>query len=1010
MENAEITAISRHAFDSEEACAKRLLKSTGDIESLSDVAFERAESYVNFLRDNQDNSLLEHFLKQYDLKSEEGRAMMSLAEALLRIPDNTTTDALIRDKFAQTEWVSHLGQSDSGIINASTHGLRIASVVSRLGAQESTVSNVLGTMASKMSEPFIRTIMRRAMRFIGREFVLGQTIERAMEKAAEYEKDGFLFSYDMLGEGARSDAQAEEFFNSYISAIERISNNSNKEISLFDRPGISVKISALHPHYELLNLENLRQELLPRLLEIVNCGRKNGVSVIIDAEEMRRLDLSLILFQELLQNKDLQDLNGIGLAVQAYSKCASYVIDFIIDLAQKTGRKIPVRLVKGAYWDAEIKHAQLAGVPDFPVFTQKYHTDISYLVCAQRLLANTNHIYPQFGTHNAFSIAVIIEIAAAKNCSRNDYEFQRLFGMGRQLYAHITKQEDIKCRIYAPVGPHNELLSYLIRRLLENGANNSFVHQFPDKDITTAELMADPFKLASDNDYAPARHIKPPSDIYANRRKNSQGFDLGNISNFNWLTQGIKSRLRDDLLAIPHKNTDDCDEAIENAYKAFPEWSGTDINHRIKILNHLADLYEENRDTLITLCIKEAGKTLADSIAEVREAVDFCRYYALEAEKLFKNPQEFHGATGETNQLTMHGRGVFACISPWNFPLAIFTGQVVAALVTGNCVIAKPAEQTPAIAALAVDLMYQAGVPKDVLHLITGQGKIVGNHIINDERIAGVCFTGSTATAHHINRTLAARNAPIAPLIAETGGQNCMIVDSSALPEQTIDDIIDSAFGSAGQRCSALRVCYLQEEIADDFIELLAGAMQELHVGHPSDFATDIGPVIDEDAKQKLDNHIEKMRQEARFIASTPLPSLTGNFVTPHAFEIGSISQLEGEVFGPVLHIIRYKSGDLGKVIDEVNFTGFGLTSGIQSRIESRIDYISQHIKAGNIYVNRPMTGAIVGVQPFGGEALSGTGPKAGGPHYLLRFCTERCVTTNITAIGGNLELLSGNS
>jgi RHH-type proline utilization regulon transcriptional repressor/proline dehydrogenase/delta 1-pyrroline-5-carboxylate dehydrogenase len=833
----------------------------------------------------------------------------------------------------------------------------------------------------------------------------------------------------MLGEGARTFTQAEDYFTSYLHAIHALGKTTSKDMPMFDKPSISIKLSALHPRYELTQAKRLIDEMLPKLEALVSQAAEYNLAVTIDAEETSRLDISLQLFEQLLQHPSLKGFGGIGLAVQAYQKRAWYVLDYLHSLAEQCSTRIPVRLVKGAYWDAEIKLAQQLGLPGYPVFTEKHHTDVSYLACAAFLLDRQHSFYPQFATHNAHTVSAILEYAEAK-----EFEFQKLHGMGEALHDMVLKENPhVKCRIYAPTGKHKELLPYLIRRMLENGSSTSFIHQLGDETISIRDLIEDPISYTKHQQAKPNPAIALPEAIYHSApacfaRKNSTGFDLGNLHQLSqlqntlesfqsasWNTDTLKGestttyRPFDTASAVGqvvHANAEHIEQALTQASTAFKCWSLTSATYRASILEKAADLIEERRDEAIALCIHEAGKTLVDAIAEIREAADFCRYYAALSRMQFSD-FALTGPTGESNIFSLHGRGIFLCISPWNFPMAIFTGQVTAALAAGNCVIAKPAGQTPLIAHFVVKLLHEAGIPNDVLHFMPASGALTGEKLVADTRISGIAFTGSTTTARNINQTLAAREGTIIPFIAETGGQNAMIVDSTALLEAAVDDIILSAFNSAGQRCSALRVLYVQDDIADAMITLLKGAMEALTIGNPAHISTHVGPVIDKPAQEKLLAHISHMHAVGKFIAKAEAPSSNGFFVAPHAFEIDSIKVLKEEVFGPVLHVIRFASHELDKVIADINSTGYGLTFGVHSRVEERINYLRQHIHAGNMYVNRNMIGAVVGVQPFGGEGLSGTGPKAGGAHYLLRFAHERTFTNNIAAIGGNITLLT---
>jgi RHH-type proline utilization regulon transcriptional repressor/proline dehydrogenase/delta 1-pyrroline-5-carboxylate dehydrogenase len=992
----QLLEISRQAFTDETAAVEALLLHTEKFAPKQPAIEKHALAIIQAVRSKKAGFGVESFLNEYGLSSKEGVTIMCLAEALLRIPDSATADALIHDKFSGAEWENHLGHSPSLFVNASTWGLLLTGKVINLDHHQRSLGKLVSGIVTKAGEPIIRSALKKAMKILGTEFVLGETIASALQNSVAYARKNYLFSYDVLGEGARSASQASHYYEGYKQAITAIGQAADPTLPFSRRPSISIKLSALHPRYELFKYERMQQELLPKLKELCQMAMGQHISVTLDAEEASRLDLSLLLFTELLSDPQFEGYNGIGIAVQAYQKRALPVLELLQKLAKTHNKRIPVRLVKGAYWDSEIKKAQSLGLEGYPVFTRKPYTDVSYLACAMKLLAHPQQFYPQFATHNALTVASIIELAGDK-----DYEFQRLHGMGEALYDHLLASEQIQCRIYAPVGAHTDLLSYLIRRLLENGANSSFVHLFADKDTPVRRLIADPIATTRGYRCTPSPTIPLPSELYGKERANPQAVDYGNLQQ----VVTLHERLSDYRYNTPlHESLPEAYEtALQHTHAAYSAWSRTSLAHRAEVLQKIADHFEAHRDQLIALCMQEGKKTVADAVGELREAIDYCRYYATTALKVLA-PHSLRGVTGETNELSLHGRGVFFCISPWNFPLAIFTGQITAALVAGNSVIAKPAEQTPRIAQLAVELMHRAGVPADVLMLLIGDGAEIGSHIIPDPRIAGVVFTGSTQTATLINRQLASRNGPIIPLIAETGGQNCMIVDSSALLEHAVDDILASAFGSAGQRCSALRVLYVQEEIAAPLIALLKEAMQEMTVGDPLDFSTDLGPVIDSEAFGMLSRHEAVMEKNATII-STAAPDSGRCLFPPLACEIRNIAQLPEEIFGPVLHIIRYKSSALDDVIDAINSSGYGLTFGVHSRIEEKIYHLRNRIEAGNFYVNRTMIGAVVGVQPFGGEGLSGTGPKAGGPHYLLRFCKERTFTVNTTTVGGNLEL-----
>ncbi|WOG29017.1 bifunctional proline dehydrogenase/L-glutamate gamma-semialdehyde dehydrogenase PutA [Endozoicomonas sp. 8E] len=996
----------------------------------------RATDLVEQVRAREDSiHMIDSMLLQYSLDTREGILLMCLAEALMRIPDSETADALIRDKLSVAEWERHLKQSDSLLVNASTWGLMLTGKVVTLGkSEDGRPASVIGRLVKKMGEPVIRQAVNQAMKIMGEHFVLGRTIAEALKNGRKPREKGYTYSFDMLGEAALTESDAQKYLASYLAAVRSV-GQEQKGGYKGPRPTVSIKLSALHPRYEVANETRVLKELFNSVLELIRSARSLNVGITIDAEEQDRLELSLKLFEKLYRHPDCQGWGGFGLVVQAYGKRALPVLAWLAALAKEQGDEIPVRLVKGAYWDSEIKLCQQSGYSGYPVYTRKEATDVAYLVCARFLLSDPvkGAIYPQFATHNAHTVASILSMAEHKH-----FEFQRLHGMGDALYNTVLDQEKTDVRIYAPVGSHKDLLPYLVRRLLENGANSSFVHRLVDARTPVKDLVPHPVSVLEQHSSLANDQIPLPVDIFGKDRVNSMGVNIDIESQwqpFSELIQKFMSQIwhKGPVISGQKVETEkavdvqcpyqlselagrlhyagekEVDQAISVAHKAFDRWSQTPVETRAQSLEKLADLLEANLEELVALCHKEAGKTIHDSIDEVREAVDFCRYYANQAREKFSAPQVMPGPTGESNELYLTGRGVFLCISPWNFPLAIFLGQVVAALACGNTVVAKPAEQTTLIAARAVEMMLEAGVPADVIQLVTGEGKDIGHQLTADPRIAGVAFTGSTQTARLINQTLAAREGAIIPLIAETGGQNAMIVDSTALPEQVVNDVVQSAFASAGQRCSALRVLYVQEDIADRIEDLLVGAMAELKVGNPALHETDLGPVISEVALKGLQAHVDRMKQEARLIAEVDLGTECneGYFIGPVAFEIESINQLEKEQFGPILHLVRYKASELDKVIQEINGTGYGLTLGVHSRNEATSSYIEQSLKVGNAYINRNQIGAVVGVQPFGGQGLSGTGPKAGGPHYLYRFATERTRTINTTAVGGNATLLS---
>ena len=975
---------------------------------------------------------LDAFLHAYDLGSEEGVALMCLAEALLRIPDAGTADDLIHDKLSGPDWSEKLGDSHSPFVNAATFSLLLTGkVLDGAHDRSSTWSAALGRAVGRLGEPVIRTAVGQAMKILGGQFVFGRTIEEALDRAAPERRKGLSHSFDMLGEAARTFNDAERYADAYRNALARIAREA--EGGVVRSPGISVKLSALHPRYDYLRGEEAKAHILPLLRELAATASAANIHLTIDAEESDRLELQMDLLEALVADDSLfaNGWTGLGMALQAYAKRAVPVVDWVIDLARAHRRTLMIRLVKGAYWDSEIKVAQVSGFDDYPVFTRKVSTDVSYLACAKKLLAASDCIYAAFATHNATTIGAVKALAG-----RTPFEFQRLHGMGEGLYEGLARIErslgepQTPVRIYAPVGSHKELLAYLVRRLLENGANSSFVNRIADEQVSLDELTRDPVEQISS--LSPKRNprIGFPGEIFGSSRRNSSGCDLSDpevrkpllarlrrLEGKRWLAgQGDGPRCvvrspfdrRLEVGDVTEATPELIDSMLQDASAAQPGWDVLGGAERARLLDRTADLFEQHREDFYSLCIREAGKTLPDAILEVREAVDFLRYYAAEARRLFTGVVDLPGPTGELNQLRLHGRGVWTCISPWNFPLAIFVGPVAAALAAGNAAIAKPAEQTPLIGGLAIELMHRAGIPQDIVQLACGDGK-VGAALVAHPLTSGVAFTGSTSTAKAINRTLAERDGPIVPLIAETGGQNAMIVDSSALPEQVTRDVVASAFQSAGQRCSALRVLFVQEDVADTMLTMIGGAMQALKIGDPRELSVDVGPVIDEDAKAALEAHVADLRSRAKIIAELPLPegSERGSFVAPIMAEIGSLADLDAEHFGPVLHVVRYRAGEMDKVLDSINRTGFGLTLGLQSRIDTVREYVEANARVGNLYVNRNQIGAVVESQPFGGEGLSGTGPKAGGPHYMARFATERVTCIDTTAAGGNASLMA---
>ena len=946
---------------------------------------------------------LDALLRQYHLASAEGVVLMCLAEALLRIPDALTADRLIADKLSEGDWERHLGDSDSLLVNASTWGLMLTGRLVELDRGEvGSLRGWFGRLAARLSEPVARAALRQAMRVLGHQFVMGRDIAEALERTRGSSESRYAYSFDMLGEAAITAADAQRYFEKYRDAISEVGSHASAREPAAARPGISVKLSALHPRYEYLQRERVVRELAPRLLELVRQARAAGIALTVDAEEADRLELSLQLIDIVLASEVTEGYGGFGLAVQAYQKRAYGLLQWLIRQTRERRRQLTVRLVKGAYWDTEIKRAQERGLAGFPVFTRKMNTDVSYLACARLLAEHVAVIYPQFATHNAHTVAYVSQIMAGVGPGR--FEFQRLHGMGEELYEQVIA-EGPACRVYAPVGPHEDLLPYLVRRLLENGANTSFVNRILDERLPPEQIIMDPVAEADQTHPAAEPRIAQPEQLFGTTRPNSRGVNLADGAELRTLLAGCAQAGA--IQPVEPASPPDIERALVIATAAQPAWSQRGVTQRAEILERAADLFEAQRAELIARCVLEAGRTVPDSVSEVREAIDFLRYYALQARSL-GTAVRLEGPTGERNTLRVRGRGVFACISPWNFPVSIFTGQVSAALVTGNTVLAKPAEQTPLTAALAVDLLHRAGIPKEVLQLLPG-GPPVGEALTSDARVCGVVFTGSTQTARSIDRTLAARTGAIATLIAETGGINAMIVDSSALPEQVVLDSITSAFNSAGQRCSALRVLLLQEEIAPRVLELLAGQMDELVIGPAWQLNTDVGPVIDDEALASLDEYAVRIVTGTRWQHRARLPAMMagGRYFAPLAVEVASLAAVEREVFGPVLHIVRYRASDLEAVVDAINRMGYGLTLGIHTRIDSAAQAIADRVQVGNVYVNRNMIGAVVGVQPFGGCGLSGTGPKAGGPHYLMRFMSEQTLTINTAALGGNASLLS---
>jgi RHH-type proline utilization regulon transcriptional repressor/proline dehydrogenase/delta 1-pyrroline-5-carboxylate dehydrogenase len=972
---------------------------------------EHAAEFIEHIRASDDPGLMEVFLAEYGLSSDEGVALMCLAEALLRVPDTQTMDDLIEDKISPSSWSAHLGQSTSPLVNASTWGLMLTGKVLK-EPNDDGVAKTLHGMVKRLGEPLIRVAVTRAMKEMGHQFVLGETIDEAVLRGKSWQKKGFTYSYDMLGEAALTQKDACEFYKSYGDAIGRLALHSHST-DIRRNPGISIKLSALHPRYEVGQKQRVLTELVPKVLELAIMAKTAKMGFNIDAEEANRLDISLDVIEAVLRSSELKDWDGFGVVVQAYGKRANPVLDWLYDLATECDRKVMVRLVKGAYWDTEIKLAQIEGVDGFPVFTHKAVTDISYMCCAEKLLGMTDRIYPQFATHNAHSVCAILAMADDKE----SFEFQKLHGMGDALHNGLVERYKAQCRVYAPVGEHKDLLAYLVRRLLENGANSSFVNQIVDHNVSAKVIARDPF-LMIENDFENGPNSIPhSSDLYLPERKNSAGWDLADEEDIvlfeeareafklrQWSVgpmiasqDGMSPKNNDDALdiinpAIPHDKVGEVLHAsiddVELAISSAKSWKTTTALERKNILDRAADLYEENAGEIFAILCREAGKIPLDAVSEIREAVDFLRYYSARAIELDVNDQP---------------RGLITCISPWNFPLAIFTGQISAALAAGNGVLAKPAESTPIIATIGIKLLHQAGVPTDVLQLLPGLGSVVGSKLTSDPRIHGVCFTGSTHTAQIINRNVATYLNPNSMLIAETGGLNAMIVDSTALPEQAIKDIVVSAFQSAGQRCSALRLLYLQEDVAGEFLEMLYGAMDELKVGSPWHLSTDIGPIINHDAKAKIDHYVEQAANSGRLLKRLNKPK-DGFFVAPSVIKTGGIGDLDEEIFGPVLHVATFKADELEQIVDDINASQYGLTFGLHTRIDDRVETLSTELNVGNIYINRNQIGAVVGSQPFGGEGLSGTGPKAGGPKYLTRFIHHDSVGHD-TLVGDILDI-----
>lgn len=1009
-------------FKPEPECVDALLREVTFDAAQQQRITQQARVLIDGARAHKGMSRLHSMVEGFSLTTREGLAMMALAEALLRIPDSATAEALLQDKLSDADFEKLFGAAPDMVGRISGFGLKAA-------------QSIMGGMAKKLGMPVIRKAAVEGVKMLGGAFVMGESIEDALNAANDHPRD-IAWSFDMLGEGARTSIDAENYFNAYASAISVLGRSvvDQSQIDPTRRHGISVKLSALHPRYTASQSSRCIPEMAERLTELCRLASDAGLNLTVDAEETDRLTLSLQIIDKALQAPFLKNWDGFGLALQAYHKCALPLTRELIEWSANSKRKLCIRLVKGATWDGEIKRAQVANLPDYAVYTRKSHTDLSYLACAQMLMDNRKFVTPMFGTHNASSVAAILEMAGS---NRKGFAFQRLFGMGEGLHAQLAAM-DLPCSVYAPVGPHSHLLAYLVRRLLENGANGNFVSRIANKSIPTEQLIEDPVAYAKQSKGLPHPKIPAPHAIFP-ERVNSAGYDLGERDALKKLEDAALKKnagktyeafsivggqtRKGSMILDMHPPADKAavlgqmwvadqaivDDAFASVTEGYRGWRNTHPDARAAVLEKYADLLEEHRDEFVGLCGREAGKTLADGIAEIREAVDFCRYYAVQGRKIFGNTIPLAGPTGEQNSLKMESRGVFVCVSPWNFPLAIFTGQIAAALVAGNTVVAKPAEQTPIIAQRAVELLLEAGLPKDAIALIQGDGRI-GEMVVSHRRVSGVAFTGSNAAAKAIHKSLADRPGPIVPLIAETGGINAMIVDSTALPEQVCDDAINSAFTSAGQRCSALRLLCVQDDIADHLMNLIAGAMAELHVGAPSEASTDVGPLIDAEALAHVQKHKMRLRGGARVIAESTLDkglATQGHYCAPFAAELRSIDDLDREIFGPVLHVLRYQAHERDDLLEAINRKGFGLTFGVQSRILSVQKGMANAVRAGNVYINRGMIGAVVGAQPFGGMGLSGTGPKAGGPHYLYAFATEKVISIDTTAAGGNTTLVS---
>jgi RHH-type proline utilization regulon transcriptional repressor/proline dehydrogenase/delta 1-pyrroline-5-carboxylate dehydrogenase len=1029
---AVVAAISQRYLADEAGVVTELVEAATLPADQATRVRQRAAALVAAIRRRQaDEGGVDALLRAYDLSSGEGIVLMCLAEALLRIPDADTADKLIADKLGSADWQAHLGKSESLFVNASTWALLLTGRIVRSAEVEEAPASFFARLIERIGEPVVRAALRQAMRILGQQFVMGETIDSALRRAAQAPE--LNYSFDMLGEAALTAADAQRYFASYAAAIEAVGRGIAGAESVRDAPSVSVKLSALCPRFEVAQSARAVRELAGRLADLALAARAAGIGLTVDAEEAERLELTLAIFAQVFRDSRLADYAGLGLAVQAYQKRAASVLEWLAELARTAGRTLPVRLVKGAYWDSEIKRAQEQGLADYPVFTRKCNTDVSYLACAKALLTEHDSLYPQFATHNAHTVAWLLEVGAGKA-----FELQRLHGMGEELYGELAEDPKLtpRCRVYAPVGSHEHLLPYLVRRLLENGANTSFVNRLVQAEASIDEIVADPVDVVRGLRSA-VRHprIPLPRDLFAPSRENSRGTNLASGQELAELAatlaatepgrwracpriagenvRGAEQECRDPadrrriVGSAEYADAATAHRALEVASAFAPRWAATHAAERAALLKRAAALVEADRAELVARCVAETGKTVPDSLAEVREAVDLLRYYAAECERLLAQPTRLPGPTGERNELELIGRGVFFCVSPWNFPLAIFTGQVAAALAAGNTVIAKPAEQGTLVAARAIALLERAGIPPGALQFLPGDGRALGETLLPDSRIAGVAFTGSVETARAINTALAARDGALAAFIAETGGVNAMIVDSSALPEQVVRDALTSAFNSAGQRCSALRMLCLPASTADEILRMLRGAVDELVVGEPHLLATDVGPVIDTDARAALTRYIAEHERDVVHRYELGSAHAHGLFVAPTIIELPRAAALTREVFGPVLHVVRYDAKRVEALVDELNGLGYGLTLGVHTRIDATATAIAERARVGNVYVNRNMIGAVVGVQPFGGMGLSGTGPKAGGPYYLPRFATERTVTTNTAAVGGNATLLS---